>query len=263
VRPRVFQPAPPFHFTARREEEARAVLGQSKVLACRWFTPVAESGAEANASVFVVRPPYDMARLSAKGRNQTRRGLERVEVRRGCFNDEVEPTARAVYFDNVQRLGLFRTEADAWKRWRQWESVLRDGSCAQFWGAWKDGALVAFSVVVPTPWGVEIVCQRSSKKFLDAYPNNALVYTIVTEAFRVGDLLVSFGLSEFGSGPGGLDHFKKGMGFEAVRLEEHYEFAFLPGAFQRWINPTRLRRCYQMVTRSHVSFANRPAPNPS
>jgi len=247
VRPHIFQAAPPFRFCADHGFEVRQVLDNTGAWACRWFSQ-AKNG-DADSRVFLVRPPYDLSQLLPKARNQTRRGLERVKVRHAIFDDELAGQARKVYLDNVQRLELFRTEDDALNRWAHWNRALRQASCAEFWGAWKEDKLLAFSVVIRSPWGTEIVCQRSLRECLELYPNNALVFTIVSEAFKCGELLVSFGLSEYGKDEGGLDHFKEGMAFESIGLKEHYDFVSMVSPFKRFLTPKRLRQCYRLFTK--------------
>lgn len=237
VRRKIFQPAPPFHLQREQASEAPAALRQASAVVCRWFAP-ASTGSDAHqaggyASVYVLRPPYDLARIQPKARNQTRRGLERVQVRSVEFDAPVERQAFPVYADNVERLGLFRNAGQLKRRWAQWVNSLARSRCAEFWGAWEGDQLVAFSVVVFSPWGAEIVCQRSLASHLSHYPNNALVFHIANSVFQRGVNVLSYGLGEFGSGEGSLDHFKKGMAFEELRLLEH--FCWHPGL--RFLNP--------------------------
>src|SRR4051812_28728564 len=84
VRRKVFQPAPPFHLDPEQAGEAQQALRQAGGLVCRWFTLASpwegSTQAAAHASLYVLRPPYDLGRIQPKARNQTRRGLERVQV---------------------------------------------------------------------------------------------------------------------------------------------------------------------------------------
>jgi hypothetical protein len=225
IRPRVFQPAPPFRMESALAREAPEALRLGGGLLCRWFTagsPVAlQNRYVAHTSVYVLRPPYDLDRIQSKARNQTRRGMERVQVRQERFDDTIAAQAFPVYADNVQRLGLFRSGDQMRQRWARWSAALSNGHCTEFWGAWDRERLVAFSAVVFSPWGVEIVCQRSLANALKLYPNNALVFRIASSVFERGATVLSYGLGEFATGQGGLDHFKIGMAFEEVRLQDH------------------------------------------
>lgn len=224
VRRRIYQSAFPFHQEDNQAAQARAIVNRGGVLACRWFTRPQKLGPEhpIGPVVFVARPPYDLTRLQAKARNQTRRGLERLKVRRDVFTKAIENQAFVVYADNVHRLGLFRHESQRNKRWSQWVNALRASPALDFWGAWQEQALVAYTVTARTPWGLEILCQRSLASALNLYPNNALVFLIVNAAFEQGEPLVSYGLGEFTGGQSGLDHFKKGMAFDETPLQEHF-----------------------------------------
>jgi hypothetical protein len=226
VRPKVFQPAPPFHLQPGQDREARLALREARGLVCRWFTPEPTNDGpyqgNPRASLYVLRPPYDLTRVQPKARNQTRRGLERVQVRPVNFDASVESQAFDVYADNVQRLGLFRNSEQLKRRWGQWVNALSCSRCAEFWGAWEGDRLVAYSVVVFSPWGSEIMCQRSLASHLSHYPNNALVFQLATSVFQRGVDVLSYGLAGFGSAEGGLDHFKKAMAFEEVPLREHF-----------------------------------------
>lgn len=226
VRQKVFQPAPPFHLQSDQASEGPEALRKAGGIACRWFTPATINSvtnqATNYASVYILRPPYDLTRIQSKARNQTRRGLERVQVRSVTFDTSVERQAFPVYADNVERLGLFKNTGQLKHRWAEWVNSLSYSRCTEFWGAWDGDLLVAFSVVVFSPWGAEIVCQRSLASYLSHYPNNALVFSIAISVFQRGVGLLSYGLGEFGSGEVGLDHFKKGMAFEEIPLQEHF-----------------------------------------
>lgn len=225
VRRNIFQPAPPFDFQPSREYEAMELLRSTGAVACRWFTeapPTMEATRSAGYSnLYVLRPPYGLDRMQSKARNQTRRGLERVEARLVTFNRTIQDQAFVVYADNTSRLGLFANKRQMTERWQKWVNALSQPTCAEFWGAWNSEQLIAFVVVIFSPHGAEIVCQRSLGSALGLYPNNVLVYRIAESAFERGAKLLSYGLGAYGASEGGLDHFKKGMGFEAIRLEDH------------------------------------------
>ncbi len=261
VRRKVFQPAPPFHLQSEQAGEAPEALRKAGALVCRWFsaapTPSAGNLAGGHASLYVLRPPYDLARIQPKSRNQTRRGLERVQVRCVKFDASVERQAFRVYADNVERLGLFSNAEQLKRRWAQWTSSLSRSRCAEFWGAWEVDELVAFSVVVLSPWGAEIVCQRSLASHLSHYPNNALVFNIANHVFARGVNILSYGLGEFGSDAGGLDHFKRGMAFQELRLEEHFCWHPALRLLQPVLTPDRFHEGARLLKRWRRSFGKR------
>jgi len=249
VRPLVFQITPPFNLNPHLGQEAHYVFKEVIALVCRYFTinHLMEDVKQGKGPfLYILRPPYDFSYLHQKARNQTRRGLERVEVRREYLDKRIEQLAYEVYRDNIKRLGLMKTEKQIQLRWQLWVHAIRNASCVEFWGAWKNQDLVAFSVIVWTPWGVEIVLQRSLTSALKLYPNNALVYIIAQDVFKRGASLLSFGLSSFAGIANGLHHFKINMGFKAFPLIEYYCWHPILRPFTPLLEPNFLRRVYQI-----------------
>lgn len=253
VRPLVFQTAPPFNFSQIQGDEVDEVFKSNNVLVCRWFSEDRASSEgdrrEHGSLLFAAKPPYDLSTLDQKARNQTRRGLERVEVRRVDLDERTERLAYDVYADNVRRLGLFKTEKHIDQRWRTWVNTIRKASCVEFWSAWQDRSLVAFTVAVRTGAETELVLQRSLYSSLRLYPNNALVYTVTKDAFERGSRLVSFGLSAYSGDKEGLHKFKIGMGFKALPLYEHLQWHPWVRPLGPLLNPQRLLSAYQRLSR--------------
>lgn len=241
----VFQQSPPFRFDRDLTKEASEMLRQTKGFTARWFSRAREQvrNQQHNAytPLYFIRPPYDLRRLTGNARSHTRRGLKRVHVESVSFDAGLEPSAYSVYADNVQRLELFRNNSDVRQRWAQWVRTLSSSPCTEFWGAWENGHLVAFTVVLFSPRGAEIVLQRSLGAALKLYPNNALLYRITVSVFERGIPFLSFGLGEFGAKRGGLDHFKQGMGFEEVLLEDHFALQPRLGWLRFLLTTIRLR----------------------
>jgi hypothetical protein len=253
VRPHVFQPASPLSLDANHGADAEQIVKMRGVIACRWFSaadplspPITD---RPRLVLYVAREPYGFPSLQHKARNQTRRGLERVEVRRATLDDELVSVAYPIYAETIRRLGLISNNRRITRRWQTWVKTIRNASCAEFWGAWHDRALVAFSVAVRTPWGLEIVLQRSASNAFGLNPNNALVYTATCDALAGGAEQVSFGLSSFASGGASLDHFKTNMGYQAIRLEEHYGWHPLLRRLGPSLTSHRLRALYRPVVR--------------
>jgi hypothetical protein len=254
TRPRYFQPSPPFILEGEYGVEAAEVLIKTKAFACRWFSraesPVSTMDRNGAVKLYVVEPPYELAQLHPKARNQTRRGLERFEVQKVKLDEGIEENALSVYRDNVLRLQLMKTDAQIIEKWGRWMQAIRDSKCTEFWCAKYEGKICAFTVVVQTPWGKEIVLQRSHSGSLKLYPNNALVYTVVKESFNQGASLVSFGLSAFAGGRNSLDHFKCNMGFGATPLQEHFLWHPAIRPFSSLLNSTRLRKLHRLFSGS-------------
>jgi hypothetical protein len=251
VRPSVFQIAPPFDFDHIQQDEANEVFKSKNVLVCRWFSARnGESSQDVGSPmIYIAHPPYDLEHLEQKARNQTRRGLERVEVRKMALDETTERLAYSVYRDNVKRLGLIRGEQQIKAKWQSWVKAITKASCVEFWTAWHERSLVAFTVTVQTELGTELVMQRSAHSALALYPNNALVYTVTRDAFERGSKLVSFGLSSFAGEKEGLHRFKVNMNFKAVTLCEHQLWHPWVRPLSPFLNPQRLRNAYQSLSR--------------
>jgi hypothetical protein len=246
IRPGIFQPAPPSCLNNIPLAEVRDVLKSTNAVACRWFSPKCGSKSSRNI-LYTAKPPYDLSCLHQKARNQTRRGLERVAVRLMEPSEETLRLAYPVYIDNVKRLNLFKNEKQIADKWGTWCNTLRIARCVDLWCAWHDQTIVAFTVAVRTPWGMELVLQRSARNALDLYPNNALVYTAIRHAFEQGSPLVSFGLGAFGGEKDSLHHFKKNMGFNDQQLDEHYAWHTLVRPLTPLLNSRRLRSVYKFL----------------
>jgi hypothetical protein len=253
IRPRIFQPAPPFNLPHIEKDEARSVLRQTNAIGCRWFARTqasSESEAVTGTTLYLAREPYDVAHLPHSARHQTRRGLERVEVRRQKLDEALEPLAFVVYSDTMKRLGLLGTDAQIGRKWKTWVKAIRESCGLDFWAAWHEGQMVAFAVTIDTPLGKEFVLTRSLQAALSLYPNNALIYTITKDALDHGAPLVSLGLSAFAGEKPGLRHFKINMGYEAVILKENHVWHPLMRPFGPVFNPARLRAMYRLVSRT-------------
>ncbi len=245
VRPYVFQTAPSFRMSPpQTETEVKKIFSEGGVLALRWFSEAGQEEKKGGPLLYILRPPFDMESIEHKARNQTRRGLEKMKVEKAGVPDAaLEREAWEVYRDNAGRLALFASEKSMRRKWGLWLNALRNCRDLEFWTARKDGALAAFAVTLWSPWGLEIMMQRSLKAFLPDCPNNALVYTLCRDGVERNAPLVSFGLSAYGlNAPDGLHHFKVNMGFETVPLREHYEWHPLirPAAF--FLTPAVIRK---------------------
>jgi hypothetical protein len=98
------------------------------------------------------------------------------------------------------------------------------------WGAVVDDTLAAFLVTVRFDDCVEFLLARSRNDCLEAYPNNALIYTVAHEMLvRRGLRQVTFGLESLES-VRPLDEFKFGMGFRAAPMRQRIVFHPLAGA---------------------------------
>lgn len=250
IRRGIYQPAAPFAGPIT-ETEIEQLFQSSNAVACRWFS---ESGRSAHStpsslSIYLASGPYDLKSVKGDARRKTRRGLERVNVRKSDLSEDVERLAYPIYVENLLRVGAMRSQKRIERKWRIWARAIRESRCVDFWTAWNGRILLAFMVAVRTPWGTQFVLHRSAQSGLSLYPNNALYYQATKEALDSGSSVVSTGLSAFSGERDGLHDFKSGMGFQVVPLAE--DIAWRPflrpvGAFLR---TNYLHRLYSVSRR--------------
>ena len=172
--------------------------------------------------IWACRGPYELNSLTANNRSHVRRGLKRCEVRSMSFA-ELEELGREAHDDTMKRhqvntssLGLDRT--------------LENCQAYEAWGAFVDGHLAAYMVTLWVEDWVHILLNRSVSSYLKFYPNNAMIYSVVSELLsRPGVSAVSYGLEPL-NGLESLEHFKLGMGFVKEPVRQRIVVA-------RWLKP--------------------------
>jgi hypothetical protein len=164
---------------------------------------------------------YALEKLSANTRSKIRRGLRRCTVTPLSFAD-IAAHGRAAHRDTLDRQGRsWRWSGDGWDRY--WQAAAATPGM-EGWGAFVDDTLAAFLVSVCFDDAVEFLLARSRSDCLEAYPNNALIYTVTHEMLvRRGLRQITFGLESLES-VRALDEFKFGMGFRAAPLRQRIVF---------------------------------------
>jgi hypothetical protein len=164
---------------------------------------------------------YGIERLGANSRSKVRRGLKRCEVKPLSFGELAVAGVQA----NVDTLG--RQGRTTWlkgEHWRTYCSAAERTPGMTAWGAYARGELAAFLVTVELDDCVEFLLARSRNDFLDAYPNNALIFRVAEEMLgNRGVRKVTFGLESL-EPVGPLDQFKFSMGFRAEPLRQRVVF---------------------------------------
>jgi len=213
----------PMHRAVNPSPEEIAELFQRipRALGFRFVGPPQSGGFD--SFIWVRRKPYDLTALNSKSRNQTRRGLERCEVKKISW-DELLISARNAHQDTMGRHQQNGAGSLGFG--------IELGECPAYeaWGAFIDGRLAAYTVTLWIEDWVHILLQRSVTAELKFYPNNALVFSVVSELLsRPGVTAVSFGLESLVS-LDSLEHFKSGMGFTKEPVNQHFVLA-------RWARP--------------------------
>jgi hypothetical protein len=227
---RAFFLAVPSHRRLVPEPEAlRAMLWRTRCLGVRFSAPL-EGPGKLSYQIVCDDRAYGLETLSANTRSKVRRGLRRCDVTPLAFAD-IAALGRTADRDTLQRQGRsWRWSDEGWARY--WEAAAATPGM-EGWGAFVAGSLAAYLVTVCFGDCVEFLLARSRNDGLDAYPNNALIYTVTQEMLvRRGLQRVTFGLESLES-VHALDEFKFGMGFRAAPLRQRIVFHPVAGAFLR------------------------------
>jgi hypothetical protein len=201
-------------------DELRGMLRRVGCAGVRFTAPLDGPG-KLSYQIVCDERDYAIERLSANTRSKVRRGLRRCEVRPLPF-DVIAAEGREADANTVARQGRGSRHADT--RWaRYWQAAAATPGM-EGWGAFADGKLAAFLVTVMLEDRVEFLLARSRDDCLDAYPNNALVYTVAHEMLvGRGVHQITFGLESL-EPVGPLDQFKFGMGFRTAPLRQRIVF---------------------------------------
>jgi hypothetical protein len=201
-------------------DELRAFVRRANCAGVRFTAPLDGPGKLSYQIVCDARD-YSVERLSANTRSKVRRGLRRCEVTAVPFT-RLADEGRAADADTVARQSRPSRHAEA--RWtRYWQTAAATPGM-EGWAAYSDGRLAAYLVTVLLDDCVEFLLARSRSDCLDAYPNNALVYTVAHEMLvRRGVRQITFGLESL-EPVGPLDQFKFGMGFRTAPLRQRVVF---------------------------------------
>jgi hypothetical protein len=179
----------------------------------RYFAPAGRAGVPSYALTCRDRG-YDLAGLSANTRSKTRRGLARCRVER-LEPAWVQAHGRPVNEDTLRRIKL--RDPYPWDRY--WGAVARSEG-VEVWGAFANDRLAAYLVAVLVDRCCEIPVARSASEFLGAYPNNALLFTVVREMFGRADIdEIFFGVESL-EDYSGIDDFKLSMGFTKTPIRQ-------------------------------------------
>lgn len=248
-----FLSIPSHRLLAPDEAEIRAVLRHQPCLGVRFPGPVDGAG-KLSFQIVCDRRGYGLEQLSANVRSKVRRGLRRCEVGPLPFGQVAAEGARADR-DTLARQG--RSVRLAGARWdRHWAAAATTPGM-EAWAARVSGQLAAFLVTVEFGDCVEFLMARSRDDFLDAYPNNALLFHVTEEMLvRRGVRKVTFGLESL-EPVGPLDEFKFGMGFRPEAIRQRVVFHPMVRALLR--RPALRAALYRHAERSRTAVFWRKA----
>ena len=208
----------PYHrLISPSKEELNRILRGIPCIAIRYFTPIDCVG-KSSYMIVCSDKNYDITSVDAKyARRQTRRGLENFQIRQIDFKELVNHNS--INIDTLIRQGRMRriwTE----KRWKLY-CLSADGlSGLEAWGAFYENNLSAFIVAYQMDDYFEILHHSSATKYLQLYPNNALVYFLTKLKLTSKEVNhVSYGPESLDA-PESLETFKFRMGFQKLPMKQ-------------------------------------------
>lgn len=205
-----FEPAP---------DEFKHVFHETDALFLRYPCPMHAPGVDSFRMVCTEKP-YSLEILSGNSRSKIRRGLKHFTIDHIDF-DMLARDGLGPLVSTLQRQGrkVPTTLQQDWER--RCEAAKRTPGVFA-WGAFTGtgSELVAFLLAYQIDDCMYLSVIRSKREYLNQYPNNALVYSVMKEVLARSDVReVSYGLEPMRQDIGSLDKFKTSMGFrkEPVR----------------------------------------------
>ena len=166
-------------------------------------------------------PVYDIKYLHKKKRNQTRRGLERCEIRQVEW-EQMRVEGLSINIEALKRQQRKSGRLSNAKWWDRQCKVSSRYSDVLAWGAFVKGELTGYVHVIIHDnilenWGSErvanIVHFMSNSHHLKCYPNEALIYTVTQEL--LGSYDCAYAILGSSSDDLQLLSWKRHMGFNA------------------------------------------------
>ena len=174
----------PYHeeITPQAGEIKDLFAAHSSVIGARYFGP--KSGPGAASFLLTCRDKsYDLNTLGGKARNQTRAGLRSCEVRLMTWAETI--AAYDLSCETCTRQG--RTLEFTESSWRRLCEVAATLPGFQPWGAFVQGVLAAFAIVLNFGHYSNILYQFSRTSLLPRYPNNALTFVMTRDLLSRSD----------------------------------------------------------------------------
>jgi len=227
----------PYHqlITPTKDELKRILWGELSI-GVRFFAPTAGVGKDSYMIVLSDKN-YDITSVDAKyARRQTRRGLEKFEIRLFSFKDLSTLGNRL----NYETLSRQKRSPQVWnaQKWQLYCEAADELDGFEAWGAFSGHNLAAFMVTFQMEDHFTILHQSSAKEYLHFYPNNALVYFVTKLKIAHPNIsTISYGPQSLDA-PQSLDTFKLHMGFEKRPMKQIIVFnplikPFINGAFHK------------------------------
>lgn len=225
-------------------DELREVMRNQPCAGLRFPAPLDGPG-KLSYQIVCDTPGYGLPSLGANTRSKVRRGLRRCEIVPVAFAT-IAALGRDADRDTLARQG--RAERLAGAAWQRFWDAASATAGMEGWAAFVGGEMAAFLVSVRFDDCVEFLLARSRSEYLDAYPNNALIFHVASEMLTQRGLRqITFGLESL-EPVGPLDQFKFSMGFRAEPLRQRIVFHPVLRALLR-SRPLRTLVCQYAETR--------------
>ena len=220
--PRFLMSLPSHSEVSVDKAELADIFRKTRVAGIRYISAPGEGG-RASYQIVASGSEYSLAKLSGNTRSKTRRGLKRNEIRPVTGAEVAEHGHKAVT-QTLERQGRSSDEAVA--AWRRLLAAADAEPAAEIWGAWHEGELAAYLLMLHIDDVCEFYQARSRNDLLQHYPNNALIHTL-TEEILVKRAVreITFGI-ESAEDVSALDTFKFSMGY--TRKLIHQKVVFHP-----------------------------------
>lgn len=204
------------------EGELKHLLWDRPCIGARFFVPLDCVGKN-SYTIVCSDKNYDITSVDADcARRQTRRGLEKFDIRQIEFN-ELAKLGIGLMHDTLARQGRNPNTWDE-RKWRLYCSATEGLKGFEAWGAFLGNNLASFMMTFQMEDHFTILQQSSATEYLHNYPNNALVFHVTKLKLASPTVnTVSYGPQSLDA-PESLDKFKFRMGFEKRPMKQRIIF---------------------------------------
>ncbi|MBN2009906.1 hypothetical protein JW960_11240 [candidate division KSB1 bacterium] len=202
----------PVHIPVRPDkEQLSGVFRNGPALGVKYTTDDPTIGGMMSFVYTCTKSDYDIQKLSSNNRSKVRRGIKQCRIEQITNVDYLTEAGWQLNKETMERQG--RGLKAKYLEWQQVANCVGKFDGLEVWGAWVDDDLASFVLLFIVDNCANLLTFRSSNQYLRFYPNNALIYTVITRLFERDNVdIVSFG-EESINYLEGLDNFKTGIGF--------------------------------------------------
>jgi hypothetical protein len=214
----------PFHFAVKPTSDELNSLFTQKLAVIIRYNSVGETDAVAGYNWICTDRNYGLHCFERKIKNRVTRGLKLTQVRHIDFNFLAQEGLTLIN-DQARRQGR-NPDFPNQQSWERYCESAAGSPNFEAYGVFLGEKLISFLVGLKIEKCYFSLTQASHSEYLTYCPNNALMYTIVTEKFQdPGIEVVSYGLASV-ENLDGLDRFKVGMAFRPEKI--NFKVVFNP-----------------------------------